>query len=52
VEVGPWQGNDWFTVGGLAAGDVVVTDGVVHLTPGAKVKVVKTQDAAAAASPK
>ena len=39
VEVGPWQGNDWFIVRGLAAGDVVVTDGVVRLTPGAAVKV-------------
>lgn len=42
VEVGPWYGNEIFIQGGLAAGDVVVTDGVVHLTPGAKVKVTKT----------
>jgi membrane fusion protein, multidrug efflux system len=44
VEVGPWHGNDWFITGGLKAGDLVVTDGVVHLTPGAKVKVTKILD--------
>ena len=47
VEVGPWHGNDWFITGGLAAGDVVVTDGVSRLAPGAKVKVVATAPAAA-----
>jgi len=41
VQVGPWHGNDWFITGGLAPGDLVVTDGVVHLTPGAKVKITK-----------
>ncbi len=40
VAVGPWYGDDWFITGGLAAGDVVVTDGVVRLTPGAAVKAV------------
>jgi membrane fusion protein (multidrug efflux system) len=42
VEVGPWHGNDWFILSGLAPGDRVVTDGVVHLTPGAKVQITKT----------
>lgn len=42
VEVGSWHGNDWFITGGLKAGDLVVTDGVVHLTPGAEVKITKT----------
>jgi membrane fusion protein, multidrug efflux system len=46
VEVGPWNGDDWFITGGLEAGDVVVTDGVVRLSPGARVKIV---DAAAKA---
>ena len=51
VEVGPWHGNDWFITGGLAAGDVVVTDGVAHLAPGAKVKIVATAPAAVADAP-
>lgn len=42
VQIGPWYGNDIFMLGGLATGDVVVTDGVVHLTPGAEVKVTRT----------
>jgi membrane fusion protein (multidrug efflux system) len=41
VQVGPWHGNDWFILDGLKAGDRVVTDGVVHLAPGAPVKIVK-----------
>ena len=40
VQVGPWYGDDWFITGGLQAGDVVATDGVARLTPGAAVKVV------------
>jgi membrane fusion protein (multidrug efflux system) len=40
VEVGPWHGDDWFILKGLAAGDVVVTDGMVRVSPGAPVKVV------------
>jgi membrane fusion protein (multidrug efflux system) len=41
VQVGPWYGDDWFITGGLQAGDVVATDGVARLTPGASVKVVE-----------
>lgn len=51
VEVGPWHGNDWFITGGLAAGDVVVTDGVARLSPGAPVKIVATLPSAAPATP-
>lgn len=57
VEVGPWHGNDWFIAAGLAAGDLVVTDGVAHLAPGAPVKIVarvsipSEHPATAAASP-
>ena len=46
VQVGPWYGDDWFITEGLQAGDVVVTDGVARLSPGAAIKVV---DAAAKA---
>jgi membrane fusion protein, multidrug efflux system len=42
VQVGPWNGNDWFITEGLKPGDVVVTDGVVRLSPGAPVKIVGT----------
>ncbi len=42
VEVGPWQGDDWFINRGLSAGDVVVTDGMVRLSPGTPVKIVST----------
>jgi membrane fusion protein (multidrug efflux system) len=48
VQVGPWHGDDWFITEGLKAGDVVVTNGVVKLSPGAPVKIV---DAAANAVP-
>jgi membrane fusion protein (multidrug efflux system) len=48
VEVGTWDGNNWFITGGLAAGDTVVTEGVARLTPGATVKII---DSAAAPAP-
>jgi membrane fusion protein (multidrug efflux system) len=51
VEVGPWLGNDWFIVRGLAEGDVVVTDGVVRLTPGAPVKIADAASPAAGSRP-
>lgn len=40
VEVGPWQDDNWFINQGLVAGDVVVVDGVMRLSPGATVKIV------------
>lgn len=45
VEVGPWYGNYWFITRGLAPGDTVVVDGMVKLSPGAPVKIVKTIEA-------
>ncbi|HOX90039.1 MAG TPA: efflux RND transporter periplasmic adaptor subunit [Burkholderiaceae bacterium] len=51
VEVGPWQGDDWFILKGLDKGDVVVTDGVVRLSPGAAVRPVAAAAAAAPATP-
>jgi membrane fusion protein (multidrug efflux system) len=47
VEAGSWIGDDWFIDRGLAAGDVVVVDGMVRLTPGAAVKAVEAKPAAA-----
>jgi membrane fusion protein (multidrug efflux system) len=41
VEVGPWDGANWFITHGLVAGDKVVTEGVMRLSPGAPVKIVE-----------
>jgi len=46
VQVGDWSGNEWVIHGGLAAGDRVITDGVLKLGPGAAV-VADTTPAAA-----
>ena len=46
VEVGPWHGDEWFILKGLAPGDMVVTDGMVRLSPGAAVKVAAAPSAA------
>ncbi len=48
VEVGAWNGDNWFINRGLEAGERVITDGVVRVAPGAAVKIV---DAAAKAAP-
>jgi membrane fusion protein (multidrug efflux system) len=49
VKVGEWHGDDWIINQGLAAGDVVVTDGVLKLAPGATVKIVAAPTPAPAA---
>lgn len=51
VEVGPWQGDEWFILKGLAKGDVVVTDGVVRLSPGAPVRIAQGGGGAPQAGP-
>ena len=40
VEVGDWQGDNWFINTGLAVGDRVVTDGLMRLAKGVPVKIV------------
>jgi membrane fusion protein (multidrug efflux system) len=50
VQVGPWNGDDWFITQGLQAGDVVITDGVVHLSSGAPVKIVAAPASAPASA--
>ena len=40
VEVGDWQGDNWFINKGLSPGDKVVTDGIMRLAKGAPVKIV------------
>lgn len=41
VEVGEWQGDNWFITKGLSPGDKVVTDGIMRLAKGAPVKIVE-----------
>jgi membrane fusion protein (multidrug efflux system) len=40
VEVGDWQGDNWFITKGLSAGDKVVTDGLIRLAKDTPVKIV------------
>ena len=39
VDVGEWNGDDWFINQGLVAGDVVIVDGTLRLAPGAPLNV-------------
>lgn len=39
VDVGPWQGDNWFIQSGLNKGDRVAVDGIVRLRPGMPVKI-------------
>ena len=41
VEVGDWQGDNWFVYKGLSDGDRVITDGLVRLAKGTPVKIVQ-----------
>jgi membrane fusion protein (multidrug efflux system) len=43
VEVGDWQGNNWFVYKGLSDGDRLITDGIVRLGKGIPVKVVQPE---------
>ena len=47
VEVGNWYSDQWFIQKGLAAGDVVVINGMVKLAPGAPVKATEAADTSA-----
>jgi membrane fusion protein (multidrug efflux system) len=51
VQVGTWNGADWFINDGLAAGDAVIVDGIALLSPGAAVTVAQPGVAAGAAPP-
>jgi membrane fusion protein (multidrug efflux system) len=39
VEVGNWQGDNWFISKGLSSGDKVITDGTVRLAKGIPVRI-------------
>jgi len=42
VDVGDWQGDNWFIFKGLSAGDRVITDGLVRVASGSPVKIVSS----------
>jgi membrane fusion protein (multidrug efflux system) len=42
VEVGDWQGDNWFISSGLSSGERVITDGLVRLAKGTPVKIAAT----------
>ncbi|MCW8275152.1 efflux RND transporter periplasmic adaptor subunit [Pseudomonas sp. PCH199] len=50
VEVGDWQGDDWFISKGLRAGERIVVDGAIRVTPGGPLNIVDGAGAAAAGS--
>jgi membrane fusion protein (multidrug efflux system) len=41
VEVGDWQGDNWFVYKGLSDGDRLITDGIVRLAKSTPVKIVQ-----------
>ncbi|WP_233806870.1 efflux RND transporter periplasmic adaptor subunit [Paraburkholderia sp. HP33-1] len=57
VEVGEWQGENWFVSDGLKAGERIVVDGALRVTADSSLKIVKTvpsvvgSGSAAAAAP-
>jgi len=44
IEVGGWQGQDWVVLGGLKAGDLVITDNLIKVRPGAPVEPTSKND--------
>jgi membrane fusion protein (multidrug efflux system) len=46
VEVGEWQGDDWFISKGLRAGERIVVDGALRVTPGGPLKITEAPGAA------
>lgn len=54
VEVGEWQGDNWFVSDGLKAGERIVVDGALRVTADSQLKIVKelpaVKDSAAVAT--
>ena len=40
VEVGDWHGDDWFITQGLQAGERIVVDGAIRVTPGGPLNII------------
>ncbi|PRY08517.1 membrane fusion protein (multidrug efflux system) [Paraburkholderia sp. BL25I1N1] len=51
VEVGDWQGDDWFVSEGLKPGERIVVDGALRVAAGAQLKIVKGPPAEKNAAP-
>ena len=51
VEVGDWQGDNWFISKGLSSGDRVITDGLVRLSKGVPVRIHTGSGGQSAAQP-
>ena len=49
IEVGNWMEDKWLVLGGLHAGETLITDGFMRLAPGAPVKIAVPQAAPAPA---
>lgn len=49
IEVGNWMEDKWLVLGGLHAGETVITDGFMRLAPGAPVKIAAPKEAPAPA---
>ena len=52
VGVGDWEGDDWFILQGLKAGEQVVVDGTVRVGPGVPLKITPAAAASAAVATK
>lgn len=50
VEVGEWQGNDWFISKGLSAGERIVVDGALRVTAGGPLTISEAPGAGAASA--
>ncbi|MGV6473740.1 efflux RND transporter periplasmic adaptor subunit [Azotobacter vinelandii] len=46
VEMGDWHGDDWFVARGLRAGERIVVDGAIRVTPEASLQIVDARPAA------
>ena len=46
VEVGDWQGDNWFINKGLRVGERIVVDGAIRVAPGAPLNIVDAPGAA------
>jgi len=50
VEVGDWQGDNWFINKGLRVGERIVVDGAIRVTPDGPLKIVDTPGASSTSS--
>lgn len=51
VDVGEWQGDNWFITNGLRAGERIVVDGAIRVTQGGPLNIVEASGTTPAANP-